>query len=238
MAIQAATAARAKKIGVLLQEQDNEVRGFHQKTGIELFDENPRLLLEDIITAIDIKQNHKSFKWSIIEPDHDKDTDRIYVVEVKKVGKFTDPYLAKAFAKAKAAWLKKMEGREEGDELDDEEDIVETGSVVSTKYRARYSEAGHPTHCGDWLAETLIGMTTNKAGINVEMLDKLAELNGVDLSKYNRTNHGWQGRLRMTFRNIVARKVFLNGGKFIGIDGNERQAPQEWLAAQKFKRPE
>lgn len=236
-AIHPATAKRAKALGVILQEtSQGEIRAFWPKKNRELFDDNPRLLLDDMSALIDMLSNYRSFSYT---EENKEDHGRFYTVTVKKIGSFTDPYLSKAFQKAKAAWAKKQEGKEIGDDEADEVEADEaeselSGSVVSPTYRARYAEAGHPTHCGDWLAEQLIQRTTNKAGVNVEMVDTIAELNGVDLSKYDRTRHGWQGRLRMTMRNILARKVWLNGGVLRCVEG-EIKAPAEWMQAQRFK---
>jgi hypothetical protein len=85
-------------------------------------------------------------------------------------------------------------------------------SVVKGTYRARYAEAGHPTHCGDELANLLNNLCLTKAGIDMPRFEHICAANGVDLSKYNRTTRGWQGRLRMTGRNMLAAKVAANGG--------------------------
>lgn len=239
--IQSATAQRAKALGVFLQEAgtngegEPEFRAFWPKKSRELFDTNPRLLVNDMAALIEMLTQYKSFTYG----EEHTDDGRFYSVTVKKIGTFTDPYLAKAFEKARGAWAKKQEGLSIEDEGEDDEEGSEesekNGSVVSQTYRARYAEAGHPTHCGDWLAEQLLNRTTNKAGVNVEMVDAIADANGVDLSKYNRTNHGWQGRLRMTMRNILARKVWLNGGVVHFPGEEDLQAPAEWMAAQKYK---
>lgn len=129
---------------------------------------------------------------------------------------------------------------EEWDAAADEatdEDEGKGGSVVSEKYRAKYAEAGHPTHCGDWLAETLNEICLNKEGVNLELFEGICGLNGVDTSKYKREGVGWQGRIRMTGRNLISKKVFLNAGKLILPDsmGGFKQASEEWMAAQRFK---
>jgi hypothetical protein len=93
------------------------------------------------------------------------------------------------------------------------------GSVVTNRYRALYSESGHPTHCGDALANILNSICVNKAGTNLQLFEKVCEVNGVDLSKYNRTTKGWQGRLRMTGRNLLAKRVVENNGVLIMPEG-------------------
>lgn len=117
-----------------------------------------------------------------------------------------------------------------------EEDKV-SGSVVNSKFRARYAEAGHPTHCGDWLAEKINGIVQNKEGTNLELFEEICGMNGVDLSKYNRETKGWRGRLRMTGRNLLAKVVFKNDGilKLPETLGGEVKAPQEWMTQQRFK---
>lgn len=136
---------------------------------------------------------------------------------------------------------------EEWDAAADEaegEDDTPTGSVVSERYRQKYAEEGHPNHCGDWLAVLFIQLTTDSNGkINIERLDALCEANNVSLAKYKRTGNGWEGRLRMTGRNLVARRVWLLDGVLtlpasMAIDGNTTlRAPQEWLQTRPYKRP-
>lgn len=109
-----------------------------------------------------------------------------------------------------------------------------TGSVVSDRYRAKYAEAGHPTTCGDWLATTINNLCLNKGGTNLEIFEIICTMNGVDLSKYNRTSKGWQGRFRMTGRNLLAKKVYAAEGVLKTPD-REFKATAEWMAEQKYK---
>lgn len=135
---------------------------------------------------------------------------------------------------------------EEWDNAADEQTEEEgggKGTVVAEKYRARYAEAGHPTHCGDWLAEFLNNQVLSKAGTDLDRFEAICALNGVDTSKYRRTGIGWQGRLRMTGRNLLAKKVYLAGGILLvpGDDPaagpNSYKAPGEWMQSQRFKMP-
>jgi len=114
------------------------------------------------------------------------------------------------------------------------------GSIITGRYRANYSEAGHPTHCGDELAQLLNQICSNKAGTNIGLFEAICAANGVDLSKYNRTTKGWQGRLRMTGRNLLARKVRDNGGVLLmpnGMIPEFHKLSQEWIeeATVKYK---
>lgn len=115
------------------------------------------------------------------------------------------------YEKAKAT-SKLPKGAVLDDDLDEEGDAEdetkEDRSVVKEEYRARYAEMGHPAHCGDELAVLLNNLCLTKKGIEMARFEHICEANGVDLSKYNRTTKGWQGRLRMTGRNVLARKAF------------------------------
>jgi hypothetical protein len=126
------------------------------------------------------------------------------------------------------------------DEDAEEAEPDQTGSVVSERYRQRYKEEGHPNHCGDWLAVVLNNIVGDTKHLNVEALDELAKVNGVNNTKYDRSNPGWQGRLRMTTRNLIAPVVFKTGVLKLAspVDGQqELRAPAEWTASQRFKKP-
>jgi len=109
--------------------------------------------------------------------------------------------------------------------------VLKVGSVVTNRYRALYSESGHPTHCGDALANALNSLCANKAGTNLEVFEQICKANGVDLSKYNRTTKGWQGRLRMTGRNLLSKRVAENNGMLIMPEGmgNDIQLGFDWV---------
>ena len=114
------------------------------------------------------------------------------------------------------------------------------GSIITNRYRANYSERGHPTHCGDELARLLNELCTNKGGTNIQLFEAICSVNNVYLGKYNRTTKGWQGRLRMTGRNLLAKKIASNGGKLMlpyGFGAEYYQLSQEWISEtlNKFK---
>ncbi|QIG66071.1 hypothetical protein PQB35_gp15 [Ochrobactrum phage vB_OspP_OH] len=133
---------------------------------------------------------------------------------------------------------------DEAAENGEEQDGTPTGgSVVSARYRQRYAELGHPTHCGDWLAETLNGFCTGSAHTDLTVFEAICGENGVDTSRYKRDGIGWQGRIRMTGRNLLAKRVYTAGGILrlpvtLHQDGvTELKAPAEWMAAQRYKMP-
>lgn len=122
----------------------------------------------------------------------------------------------------------------------DEAEADAGGSVVKPEYRIRYAEAGHPAHCGDWLAVTLNNLILGKSKTDIEHFEELCNLNGVSLAKYKRVGIGWEGRLRMTGRNLLAGVVYSTGvlkvPVSIQIDGvAEYRAPGEWISTRKFK---
>jgi hypothetical protein len=113
-------------------------------------------------------------------------------------------------------------------------------SVVKAEYRARYAEAGHPAHCGDELAVLINNLCLAKAGFDIPRFEAICAANGVDLSKYNRTTNGWQGRLRMTGRNVLAGKVFAAGGVVkTPVEGAEAEykMSEEWMANRRKPHP-
>lgn len=111
------------------------------------------------------------------------------------------------------------------------------GSVVTNRYRALYTELGHPTHCGDEMATVLNNLCANKAGTNLEIFEAICAANSVNLARYNRTKKGWQGRLRMTGRNLLAKVVLQQGGvlKMPEGMGDDYQLSAAWLATAKSK---
>lgn len=137
------------------------------------------------------------------------------------------------------AWYEGWDAAADASETEEEDRPT---SVVADKYRAIYKEAGHPDNCGDWLAQLMDDICVNEAGTNMELFEAICDLNGIDLSKYNRTSRGWQGRLRMTGRNLLARKVFLEERLILPEtltpnEGGIVPAPADWLATRPYKRP-
>lgn len=117
-----------------------------------------------------------------------------------------------------------------------------TTSVVAQRYREIYAERGHPAHCGDWMAEILNNLVLTPKGTDLERFEAICAENGVDLSKYKRTGTGWQGRLRMTGRNLLAKRVYLAGGvlKVPAMDGEpatQYRAPADWMQNQRYNMP-
>jgi len=125
---------------------------------------------------------------------------------------------------------------------DGEEEDERTGSVVPDVFKKRYAEAGHPGHCGDWLALTLNKLCQTMDGkktiTDLDRLEAIAAANDVTPDRVDRlgtATNGWQGRYRMTVRNMLAKKVADKGFLFVpegcGVDEDkEMRAPKDWCA--------
>ena len=250
--IHATVAKRAAKMKVTLIEHDQPVPGGRFKAtwgkNMILHGNEAKFLLDDVQALINMDKEFKSFDWDVMDDDTIEIAVKGTNIEVKGLR------ASAAFELAKKLW---MESRSELD-IDDEdadnevEDEIDAeiesegknggGSVVGSRYRARYAEAGHPTHCGDWPAQTLINLTTTKQGINTDLLVEICELNGLNMAKYKREGHGWQGRLRMTGGNLLRKVIYFNDGILRIPEGllpeqTTLKAPQEWMEVQKFKAP-
>ena len=127
------------------------------------------------------------------------------------------------------------------EETDDEE--ATSGSVVPEKYKAEYAARGNPAHCGDWLAlllERLCRVTSEgKEVTDLDRLSDIASANGVEPARYGKlgiATNGWQGRYRMTVRNMLTKRCADKGHLFVpegcGVDADtEYAAPADWCAA-------
>jgi hypothetical protein len=150
-----------------------------------------------------------------------------------------DPDLADLFES-----LEEAAAEAAGDEEDEEE---AGGSVVPPKYKALYAERGDATNCGDWLATTLnLLCRVTEDGKEVTDLDRLetiANANDVAPERYGKlgvVTNGWQGRFRMTVRNMLTPRVADKGFLFIpdgcGAAEGEMPAPASWCAEHMSKK--
>ena len=119
------------------------------------------------------------------------------------------------------------------------EDNAKKNSVVQPKYKHRYAaravEAGLKRKAAqrsawDWLAQTIAGEALDKKDrLDVDRVLALLDANGVDHSRWTNRNKGWEGRLRMTGR-LALQRVVAEAGILRTADGDELQAPAEWVA--------
>lgn len=130
----------------------------------------------------------------------------------------------------------------------EEEDHTPSGSVVADSYKQAYAEAGHPTHCGDWLAQFWYANKPTKSVVDggkttvldVDEADRLFLQNGVDSSvgKWGATFHGnkapkggWEGRFAMSGLNILRKRV-ADAGKLLW-NHEVIEPPADFIAANK-----
>lgn len=118
-------------------------------------------------------------------------------------------------------------------------DNAKKGSVVGVGYKTRYAkravEAGVARKAAqrsawDWLAQTIAGECLDKKDrLDVDKFLALLDANGVDHSRWTNRNKGWEGRLRMTGR-LALQRVVAEAGVLQTADGEELEAPAEWVA--------
>lgn len=248
MAVHNAVLKRAEKLGFIIEDLGAEEGDSRYKLAVlpfkeTIFGADAKSLVTEGVAIKDMRENYTSFELTVEEDN--TITIRVRGTDIVVQGMRAIP----AFAKAKELWMESrsemdIEDEEADDEVQEEidaeveEEDDRPGSVVSATYRARYAELGHPTTCGDWLARVLDGICKNKEGTSLDLFELICEANGVSLAKYNRTTNGWQGRLRMTGRNLLGKVVFHNGEMKMPdtIGGGEPiPVPAEWRTGTKYK---
>jgi hypothetical protein len=228
MTIHHATLKRAEKLGVVLTEpKEGVVLAHWPKLNQRLSRANAKEALDEMEALIELKTSFKSFKLNDAQTD---DTPTFTIVfKGKLIGNAGT--IREAFAQARAEWKERQqEAEENGEEIEDADDEeIGSGSCVPEKYKRLYAERGDARCCGDWLAETLNELVLNGDGkLDVEALCTVAEANGVQCRQYaNSQTPGWQGRMRMTTRNMLRGKVALAGVLTVP-GGRDRKAPNDW----------
>jgi hypothetical protein len=250
MAIHHAITKRAEKAGVILTEVEGSKPTTYSahwpKLNKRLQGESAKYLLDDMVTIILMENDYASFAYTIND-DNTVDI-RVRGTDISVTGLRAQA----AFNKAKELWQASREELDEDDEEADaeteaevaeeiEEEDGKSGSVVNEKYRIIYKETGRDgVGSGDWLDNLLAEHTANKAGTNIELFEQICAANGVDTAKYRHYGNGWQGRLRMTGRNLLAKAIWIANGKLRmpeGMSPAEYTAPADWMAIQKYKVP-
>ncbi len=97
-----------------------------------------------------------------------------------------------------------------------------------------------PPPGGDWLAEQLNGLCRTGKTTDLTTFELVCSLNEVDLSRYTRTSPGWQGRLRMTGRNLLVKRVVTSTYLVLPDEKKgsvRRRAPKAWREAQRIAKP-
>jgi len=94
-------------------------------------------------------------------------------------------------------------------------------TVVKTAYKHRYQDKAKARGLtdkasrrgnGDWLQREIQSETCDKQGrFDLARFEAILDANGVDYSRWNRTSHGWVGRVRMS-GSLVLRGVVGKSG--------------------------
>jgi hypothetical protein len=117
-------------------------------------------------------------------------------------------------------------------------DLVKKGSVVRATYKKTYAarNAGlgkaAQRSCWDWLAQELAAEALVDGKLHEARFRSLLDANGVRNDHWGtgeKRTKGWEGRLRMTGRLALQRVVAANG-VLRTADGDELEAPAEWVA--------
>lgn len=117
------------------------------------------------------------------------------------------------------------------------EDNAKPSSVVKPGYKHKYAERAASAglgkvaqrSCWDWLAQSLAGECLEGTKISIARFLAILDANGVDHSRWTNRNKGWEGRLRMTGR-LALQRVVAEAGVLKTADGEELEAPAEWVA--------
>ncbi len=132
---------------------------------------------------------------------------------------------------------KELESPEESDSQPPEDEKV-VHSVVAPKYKNKYIENANSIGVKhkaakrsnwDWLAQEIAAVSLDdKHNLNVPAFLALLDANQVDHSRWTNRNKGWEGRLRMTGRVALQRKV-VEHSLLTFADGTTAEPPKAWL---------
>lgn len=230
MTIHHATKEKAAKVGIILTEHDDYVDAHYPKTNRHVTARGAKDALAALTTIVGFEAENVGLRVL-----HDGDT---YSVMAGEEALSEGEDLAETLAEALESLTdEQREALAQADADEQDEDDARSGSVVPDKYKLRYKENGTPNTCGDWLAITLKDLTTDKADkLDPDAVEEIARLNDVDTSKLNRTSNGWQGRFRMTTRNMLVKVVAVAGHLNVpagqGDKGSDScKAPKAWCLA-------
>lgn len=132
-----------------------------------------------------------------------------------------------------------------GEAAEDGDEDEGKGSVVPAKYKKRYAEQSpdRKVDCGDWLADQLahfcivpVTEGKKKTMTDLDRFEDIVTANGVDgkvMSSLRTERPGWQGRFRMTGRNLLVPLVATKGILIVPEGHNadetlELKAPKQW----------
>jgi hypothetical protein len=233
------TKKKAEAKGIVLEDapegSDFPYRAFVPELGLELWGTDaPALCISTIAARMHLKENPG------LKIEQGEDGSVTFSFGSREIGTVAD---VDDLPDTLSEVLDELtdEEREEATQASEAEEAEEDergGSVVPEKYKQRYKEQGTPNTCGDWLAVEMSERTTlPKGGVDADAVVEIARLNGLDMAKVSalatKTSNGWQGRLRMTVRNMLVKKVAVAGFLAIpaGDEGDQIKAPEAWCRA-------
>jgi len=239
---------KAARIGVQLTLQDNQIRAFWPERNLEIFAADGKEAIELMEQAQNTARQDDTADHAAVRLQKEVMArfieDPVHTIEgVPTNGKqaYHKGYVAGDCPFAEddpraEQWNTEWDAAADEPIPSPEEEEKKPASVVKPKYRAIYAELGHPTTCGDELAMKIDNLVKNAKGTNIEYLDAILAANQVDMTKYNRTSPGWQGRYRMTGRNMLAKRVHANGGVLKLPDTTEFRMSADWMSSQRFQK--
>lgn len=245
MTIHHAITKSAATKGFVLASTDEQVSAHHIATNTlvaidtEGFDTENEAAKEAWAIAGDIadfKQDEANAGWKIEQVDGE------FCAKLGDAGELLT-------AESWADLLEAIQAHEpEADDAEEDED--RPTSVVPDHFKKLYKEIGVAGQDnGDWLAAQMHSLCTitdgKKDSVSVEKVELLALANGITYALVEGAR-GWQGRYRMTVRNILQKKVADTGLLHVpssllnGAEPEERQAPaafcEKWATKPKAKR--
>lgn len=243
-------ASKAKASGVTIEEttHNGEISGFvavHEDSGCQVIHKDAKHALAMCLVLKSVAVEYPSVLFTQLNPEHEISYVFRGQASVKSefltIHEFTATEAEKLRDECFEAIhkLADMGVDVEGQDSEDEEDKP-IASVVPVKYREIYKLVSDGSNCGDWLAVTLNAYckegTGKRAPFLINVFQHILELNGVDLSGawVNNRNSGWQGRFRMTGRNMLTKAVARRGQILLGNPADpdtieELTAPSEWV---------
>lgn len=135
---------------------------------------------------------------------------------------------------------------EGGEDAGDEDEETDKGTVVPEKFKKLYAEVSKErggVDCGDWLADQMakfclipVKEGRKKTMTDLDRFEDICLANGVDKAKMAALRSGtpgWQGRFRMTGRNLLTPIVAAKGVLFVTAGHNAKEdhevkAPRQW----------
>lgn len=239
MSVHHSTKAKAEKKGILIEDapegSDFHYRAFWPERALEFWADDAKKLVDITIYCRMMMLEYNGLKYeqdgAAVEISFGK----------RKIGTVASLDDVEDATNDALEDLTEEEGAEvlAADAAEAAEEEERRGTVVPPYYKRKYAEEGHPDNCGDWLAFTLEPLVTGQTGkYNPDAMTDIATANGLSLDKLNVTSPGWQGRHRMTARNMLVKKIVAAGKLLVPqIEGDplDLTPPAEWLAANQPK---